>query len=199
MKVTYANTFFESLERTLRGPRFFEKILDFFKYDLPYGIQNIFYFWKVIWKFRSYDHSYVQSVLLRALERQRLYMGANSDEIESDLNPKLEMMQKVINNLKRLEENTFIEEAEAELGELFRFDLQFEKVEGSEDLFEMKDSLTEEQKSHNGKIYRRSDELENECWEETWNIIKGHQRKMGEDGKWNEVPRDGSDMRGWWY
>ena len=40
-------------------------------------------------------------------------------------------------------------------------------------LYEMKDDLSEEQKAHNSKIFRESDELERQEWEELFQILRG--------------------------
>jgi|LakMenE18May11ns_1017448.scaffolds.fasta_scaffold9536792_1 hypothetical protein len=199
MEVKFAESFFESLESTF-NKSWIGKVYDWFKYDLRYGIQNFFYFWKVIWKFRSYDNSFTQNIFAKALDRQAKYMEINSNEVDESLTPKIQMMKKVVNNFKRLEADSFIEEAETELGNLVHFDIQFEEVDiNGETMYQMKDLLTEEESAHNSKIYRRSSVLEQECWEETWEIIKGHHREMGEDGRWNETPQDGTNMQGWWY
>jgi hypothetical protein len=93
MEVKFTDSFFESLERMVNRERWYWKVWDFFRYDLPKGVKNIFFFWKVIWKFRSYDNSFTQNIFARALERQAKYMEINSNEVDESLTPKIQMMK----------------------------------------------------------------------------------------------------------
>jgi hypothetical protein len=50
---------------------------------------------------------------------------------------------------------------------------------------------TPEEITHNRRVLKRSQELQQKEWNELWRIIKGTKYKTYED--W-----DGSDIRGWW-
>lgn len=44
------------------------KIIDFFKYDIPYGVKSLYRWFKIIWKDRNWDHQYIYEIL-----RHKLY------------------------------------------------------------------------------------------------------------------------------
>jgi len=96
--------------------------------------------------------------------------------------------------------DSFVDEAERELGiEMIYHDWEFVPVEGEQDLFEIKDKETPEEKEHNRKILKRSHEIQKEYWEELCLIIKGadYEAIRASDEDFDKL-YDGSDIRAWW-
>ena len=92
---------------------------------------------------------------------------------------------------------------------LFDSQIYFKRIEGT-DLSEMKDRLTEEQKQHNGRIYKRAQEIAKETWMELFEILRGQDTRIysaiadfhRDDHKkraelW-ESWFDGSGFKHWW-
>ena len=94
--------------------------------------------------------------------------------------------------------------------EPFHNEPRFVPTKENPNLFELVDYSSEEEKELNKKYYNRVNELEEEEWNELWEIIKGqdhNQYIMRVDKSKNENPNnssvwdnwfDGSGMRGWW-
>jgi len=95
---------------------------------------------------------------------------------------KVAKIRRVIELLKHDQASDWIEQAEAELGEMKNVGGWF-----SEDARES----TPEEIAHNRRVLKKSQELQQKEWKELWRIIKGTRYKTYED--W-----DGSDIRGWW-
>jgi hypothetical protein len=47
---------------------YFEKIYDFFRYDIPYGVENLVRWFPIIWQDRDWDHVYLYEVMKKKLE-----------------------------------------------------------------------------------------------------------------------------------
>ena len=45
-----------------------EKIYDFFRYDIPYGVQNLVLWFPTIWQDRNWAETYIELILRRKLE-----------------------------------------------------------------------------------------------------------------------------------
>jgi hypothetical protein len=96
--------------------------------------------------------------------------------------------------------DSFIQEAEKELGiEMILHEWEFVPIEGREDSYELLDKDTPEEKEHNGKILKRSHQIQKEYWEELCYIIKGpdYEAIRGSDKDFYEA-LDGTDIRSWW-
>jgi primosomal protein N' len=124
-------------------------------------------------------------------------------------NREIEKIRRAIELLNNVKGNSHIEMAEKELGKLFLSDWNFEEVPDSNGSMRLIDNETPEQKKHNSKVFARSNEIEEEEWNELWKIIKGQDHKnykkhlnkskiSGNDtNAWSEW-FDGSGIRGWW-
>ena len=65
-------------------------------------------------------------------------------------------------------------------------------------LFELVDYSTKEEKEMNRKYYNRVNELEEQEWNEFWEILKGQDyKKFDKDKDWDDQ-FDGSGIQGWW-
>ena len=106
--------------------------------------------------------------------------------------------------------------AEAELGEIIHHPWEFEETgdttdnplgEKNEKLYKLVDYDTDEEREHNRKVYDRTHELEEQEWNELFEILKGQNYKeyyetLSEEEKKNQNNYDnwfdGSGLRGWW-
>lgn len=70
-----------------------EKIFDFFRYDIPYGVKNLIIFFKVIWKFRTWDFAYDLEIFKKILE-VRL-----KDNEKFDIHTDSSEVQKLLKNM----------------------------------------------------------------------------------------------------
>lgn len=68
----------------------FKTFVDFFRYDIPYGIQNLFIYAKTIWLDRDWDYTYMFQLFAKKFERmERLHRkygcSANSTKYADQL------------------------------------------------------------------------------------------------------------------
>jgi hypothetical protein len=196
MKVKFADSFWESLDRMVKRKRWYWKAWDFIRYDIPKGIKNIIFFWKVIWNFRPWDHTYNLGIFAKSLEPLRDSIK-NGYEVDVPRLKKVAKIERAIEILNNITEDKYIDIAEAQLG--YEVDTTFTF-----------DDEPEEIKEENRKIYDLSREIEDKEWKELWTIFQGQehshyvmlldrmspeQRKNGDIwGNWY----DGSGMKHWW-
>lgn len=161
MKVTFADSFFVSLDRLQRHQTWWYKLYEFFRYNLPAFFRNLWIFRKELYRYRAYDYSFSLRLLRRGLE-QLVDNVRDGMEINDTRLPKVDQMERVIFLIKQLEDDTYIDRMEKELGPLspFTFD----------------DTESEEEKEHNRKVFAAVRELENSEWEEIWTIINKDMR-----------------------
>lgn len=210
MKIEFKHSFFESLKKYKRDNSFLYKLYNFFRRDLPYFFENVWFFRKELWNFRSWDYSYNLSMFRRSLEKTVNTVEFYGHEVDKSRLKKVEKMKRLIQILNNMKSHSYIEVAEKEFGELIMRDFEFVPTSENPELFSVIDSETPEEKEHNKKIYDRAREIEEQEWVEFCQIIKGQDideyRKLYEEltdkekhekDLWNEW-FDGSGIRGWW-
>ena len=218
MKVNFAKTFNKSLKRMLRTQTWWYKTYSLFRYDLPRFFKNIWRFRKGLWNHYWFDHHGTLKFLEIGLTDMSDRIEKDGMEVDESRLKKVAKMRRVIELIKNYNEDNYIEMAEKELGELHvqGFDIDdFVETgetidnplgEKNEKLYTWVDRLTEEQSAHNHKVYERAHEIEEQEWNELFNILKGQNRTeyvMFQDKSENKESAwdnwfDGSDMRGWW-
>lgn len=197
MEVKFADSFWESLDRMVKRERWYWKTWDFLRYDIPKGVKNIIFFWKVIWNFRPWDHTYNLRILSKSLEplRDSIIKGREVDVPRLKKVAKIERAIEILNNIT---EDKYTDIAEAQLG----YEVNSE--------FIFRDNEPEEIKEANRKIYDLSREIENKEWKELWIIFQGQEHshyvmlldkmtpeERKEDDVWGNW-YDGSGMGHWW-
>ena len=197
MEVKFADSFWESLDRMVKRERWYWKTWDFLRYDIPKGVKNIIFFWKVIWNFRPWDHTYNLRILSKSLEplRDSIIKGREVDVPRLKKVAKIERAIEILNNIT---EDKYTDIAESQLGYEVNSEFLFLPEE------------PEEIKEANRKIYDLSREIEDKEWKELWIIFQGQEHshyvmlldkmtpeERKEDDVWNNW-YDGSGMDRWW-
>jgi hypothetical protein len=209
MKVLFADSFGKSLKKLAWHQHPIYKIYELFRYKIPMFFENLWFFRKELWNFRSWDYSFNLQMLNRSLEKTVNTIEYYGHEIDDSRMKKVEKMKRVIELLGHIHSDLYIEMAEKELGEVMHVEWSFEEVKDSPDSFQLIDS-NPDAKEHNRKVYSRADEIEKEEWKEIWRILEGQdhsdyvkllestseedRRKTDLWYKWF----DGSGMKHWW-
>jgi hypothetical protein len=209
MKVLFADSFGKSLKRLVWHQHPIYKVYELFRYKIPMFFENLWFFRKELWNFRSWDYSFNLQMLNRSLEKTVNTIEYYGHEVDDSRMKKVEKMKRVIELLGHIRSDSYIEMAEKELGKIKDIDWNFEEVKDNPDLFQMIESNPEETE-HNRKVYSRADEIEKEEWKEIWKILEGQdhsdyvklmestseedRRKTDLWYKWF----DGSGMKHWW-
>ena len=186
------------------------KLYDFFRYKLYNFIKNIWIFRKPLWEFRWWDYSFTLALMRTALKEMGDGLKKYGIEVEESRNKKINKIGRVVELMDKKLNDTYLERAERELGEISEYSFDFEEREDG--LYEMLDKRSDVEKEHDSKVFDYARELEKKEWEELWEILKG--KPVNE---WKRISKkislkednpnlnesyedwfDGSDMRGWW-
>ena len=199
MKIEFTDSFWKSLKTLSRHQTWWYKTYEFFRRDLPYFLENIWFFRKELYKFRSWDYSYNLEMFRRSLEKTVNTIEFHGHEIDKSRIKKVEKINRTIQLINNIRSDEYVNQAETELG----------KIKNSDWLWTDKED-TEEEKIHNRKVFDRAREIEDSEWKELWSIIHGQDVKEYReiyDSKTDEEKReedawtdwfDGSGMKGWW-
>jgi hypothetical protein len=201
MKTKFADSFFDSFERMVNRQRWYWKTWDLFRYDLPRFFRNLWLFRKNLWNHTWYNgDSSILPWVKTAVDDMAWKIETRGHEVDESRMKKVAKMKRLSYLIDVCVHDTFIEEAEKELGiKMILHEWEFVPVEGREDSYELLDKDTPEEKEHNGKILKRSHQIQKEYWEELCYIIKGpdYDAIRGSDEDFYEA-LDGTDIRGWW-
>ena len=199
MKITFADSFWKSLDRMAMHQTWWYKTYELFRYKIPMFLENIWFFRKQLWEFRSWDYGFNLRLFGRSLEKTAHTIEFYGSEVDISRMKKVAKIKRVIELINSVREGDYIEKAENVLGELKNLDGWRNDRDD-----------TPEEKEHNGKVFKLARKIEDDEWNELWDILKGqnHQEYLDlldslsdeekrENDVWNNW-HDGSGMRGWW-
>lgn len=199
MKIVIADTFWKSLMKIARQETWWYKTYEVFRYKIPMFIENMWYFRKELWEFRSWDYHFNLMMFSRSLEKTANTIEYYGHEVDESRLKKVRKIKRAIHIISCLREDDYIERAEKEIGKLKNLGGWLNDIED-----------TDQEKEHNRKVFAFAKEIEDYEWYEFINILKGQspddwdkfynslteEEKKREDYwyKWF----DGSGMKGWW-
>ena len=164
MEVKLTKSFVDSLETlALKQTRIY-KTYDFFRYDLPRFIKNIWRFRQALYSYRVWDHHGVLKFMEVGLADIAVDLENNGREIDLPRNKKIAKIRRAVELLNNYTEDSYIELAESELGEISENCFTFkENPDGSLSMSGFPD-----EESHAKKVFARAREMESEQWDELW-------------------------------
>jgi hypothetical protein len=198
MKINFAPTFEDSLDKLIMQQSWWYKTYEFFRYDIPRFIKNVWRFRKALSRHRWYDHHGSLMFLEIGLTHMSDNIEKHGLEVDESRLKKVTAMRRTIELIKNYNESNYIDIAEKELGELFLFDWEFEPVPDKPGYHRLIDDVTSEEKEHNNKVFARAREIEKEQWDELFVLLKGQDYSKFDDNIDWEKQFDGSGIRGWW-
>lgn len=168
-----------------------QPIRDFFKFLL-----NIWKFRKALWVHTNWDYSGVLYFLKISISDIAKYIEEDGIEVDHSRLKKVEKMKRVVQILDNISEYKYFDIVELELGR--RFISWFSTKEIDDENFELSSDDSDEQKEFNLKFFNRVTELEEQEWNELWEILKGQNcSKFSKELEFDDQ-FDGSGLRGWW-
>lgn len=173
-------------------------IYSFFRYDLPRFCKNVWKFRKALYNHYWFDHHGTLMFMEIGLTDMATNIEKYGIEVDSSRLKKVEKMRRAAQLIKNYNEDLYIDMAEAELGNLIIHEWEFKPSENNPGLFEMVDKETPKEKEHNRKVFDRAREIEEQEWNELWEIIKGQDYTTFNKDKDFDEQNDGSGMRTWW-
>ncbi len=209
MEIKFADTFGKSLQRLTDRNRWYWKTWYFFKLDLPRFFKNIWLFRKALWNHYWWDHHGILMFMETGLNHMAVITEEKGLEVDESRLKKVAAMKRAAELIRNYNEDTYIEMAEAELGEIIHHEWNFIPVDSKDDLFELEDKDSPEEKEHNRKVFARAREIGEAEWNELWQLIKGQDKTNYQNliqeikVDTEELPDyykwfDGSGMRSWW-
>lgn len=186
------------------------RLYRFFTRGLVRFFRNLWWFRRILWEYNWWDYRFTLNTLKTCLIPMHRGLENHGLEIEETRLPKIRKIKRVVEILDNIENDNYLERAEAELGEMTKRDFEFEPSENN--TYRMVDRRTDAEREHDKKIIDRSREIEQAEWEELWDTLKGqdpsewinlsHQITIKDNtSEYDEAYYkwyDGSDMRGWW-
>lgn len=206
----FADSFWKSLETLTKHQTWWYKLYELFRRKIPYFLENIWFFRKELWEFRSWDYGYNLMMFRRSLEKTVNTIEFHGMEVPESRLKKVQKIKRVIELLGNVRSDSYIESAEKELGEIKHYDWEFEDVPDMPGYKKVVDDNFEEEKQHNRRVFNRANEIEKEEWDELWKILQGQDHNeyvklmestSEEDKRKNDLWYkwfDGSGMKHWW-
>jgi len=210
MKVGFADSFWDSLQRMARHQTWWYKTYELFRYDISRFIRNVWRFRKPLSNHYWWDHHSMLQFMETALVHMSDNLETRGNEVDGPRMKKVLAMRRAVELIKNYNEDNYIEIAEKELGEIIHHPWEFEPVEDKPGYSRLVVKETEDEKVHNRKVFDRAREIGEQEWNELFTILKGqdqdeyhklYDNQTEEEKKerelWNEW-FDGSGIRGWW-
>lgn len=198
MDIKFADTFGDSIKRLILHNTWWYKTYKLFRYDLPRFFKNVWTFRKALWNHYWFDHHGTLMFLETGLTHISDTVEKYGHEVDESRLKKVDAMRRAIKLIQNYNNDSYIDMAETELGELVLHDWEFEPVPDNPEYSQMVDKDTPEEKEHNSKVFARAREIQEKEWDELFLILKGQDyTKFDEDIDWDKQ-FDGSGLRGWW-
>jgi len=193
MNVQFTDTFTKSLKKLMwhQSKSKVYKFYSLFRYDISNFFGNIWKFRKELRNHQWWDYRFTLNMLERSLTIMEAGISTKGLEVNETKESKVKAMRRALELLRNNKEDSYITQAELELGELVIHDWEFEEVEGGN--YKLVDKDTPEEKTHNRRVFERAKQIEDAEWKELWEIFKGTKNSKKYGKKY-----DGTDMRNWW-
>jgi len=171
------------------------------RYDLPNFFRSLWIFRKALWNYKWYSgHHGVFDFMSTAIKDMHTNIEERGIEEWVSKGKKVAAMKRLVYLLDMFNEETFVEEAEKELGMQFIYkDFKFEPKDGDgANGYYMIPTTTDEEDAHNDVILKKAREIQKAGWKELIHLINGQDySKLSKKKEWLDF-FDGSGIRGWW-
>ena len=198
MKINFADSFGDSIKTLIKHNTWWYKTYDLFRRDIPRFVKNIWRFRKALWNHYWWDHHGTLIMMEIGLTHIADNVEKYGNEVDESRLKKVIAMRKAIQFIKNYNNDSYIEIAEKELGELVLRKWEFEDVPDKPGFSQLINNETEAEKKHNSEVFSRAREIEKQEWSELFIILKGQDyTKFNKKIDWNEQ-FDGSGLKNWW-
>ena len=117
MKVEFADSFWESLERLNRRDRWYNRLWRTIRYNVPNFFKNVWYFRAELYDFEPWDYRFNLNLFQKSLENTVEYLDKHGIEEKDSRSKKVAKMRRAIELLENNKKGNYIDRAEQELGE----------------------------------------------------------------------------------
>ena len=152
MKVEFKDTFFESVEKLVWYDSKLFKVWDVIRRGIPNFFKNIYLFRRELYNHQWYDYRYTLEMIHRSLTIMVVKLEKNGIEENVSRGKKVSKIKRAIELLNNRLNDTYIDQAEAELGKLHLKPLEFEDLgNGTSRLL---DTNTKEENEHTRRVFK---------------------------------------------
>lgn len=174
------------------------KVWNTLRYDLPRFIKNLWYFRKAMWQYRPYDPHGIYVLNEVGLSIIADHIEKHGYEVDESRLKKIDKMKRAAELYRNFAEGNFIEQAEAELGELIIYPFEFEPSPEHPGSYILKDTENVAEKEHNTAVFDRGREIEESQWIELFDILCGQDYSKFDNSIEFYKQFNGTGLRGWW-
>lgn len=134
--------------------------------------KNIWMFRKPLYKFKWWHNDGLLHFMKIGISDMANGIETKGSEVNETRLIKIAKMRRAIQILSNHLDDSYIELAEKKCGELIHSEFKFVPLPDNSQLFTLEDNLTKEESTHNSKVFDRSHKLENDEWNELFEILK---------------------------
>ena len=176
-----------------------QRVWELFRYDLPRFFRTLWVFRKALWNYRWYGgHHSVFALMADAIKDIHTNVERRGIEEWISKEKKVEAMKRCVYLLNLFADDSFVEEAEKELGLEMTFRDHFEPLEDRPDLYRLVEDLTLQEHEINKHILTRAREIQDLGWKELIHLLNGQDySKFSKKSEFLDQ-FDGSGIQGWW-
>ena len=171
----------------------FYSIYSFFRYDAPRFLKNIWKFKKALYNFHSFDYQGILYFLEIGIKDYVDYNEKYGFEILTSRMKKIEKMRRASQILHNYNSERYLEMAEKELGknpEHLIMKIYQKRIR--------RENRTLEEADHIKAVYKRTQKIEEEEWDELMLILKGQDYSTFDPSKDFYEQYDGTGLKTWW-
>jgi hypothetical protein len=207
MQVGFTDTFFESFKKIVIRERWYWKLWDTIRYDIPAFFKNLWLFRKALWNYRWYDWTPSLNMFKTGLQITHDNISKKGIEEETSKFKKLQKIKRTTEIMQHFIDDDFVDLAEKELGKMIHREWKFEPCEDDPELSALVDDYTPEENKHNSNVINRSREIEEQYFNELLETLRGQDYSKFKEYKGDDHDKshdywleqfDGSGIRGWW-
>ena len=171
----------------------FKEFISWIRRDVPNFFRNIWKFRKALKAHRWWDYHGTMRFIEIGISDIATNIEKSGNEVAESRLKKVYQMKRAVEILKNINDDRYFDIVEKELGGKLEVNIEWDPIAEDSNLYQMKNTNSDEQKEFNKKYCIRLRELEESEWNELWDILKG---KAG--AKEYGEKFDGTDLRGWW-
>lgn len=134
--------------------------------------KNIWMFRKPLCEFKWWDNYTLLHFMKIGISDMANGIETKGSEVNETRMVKIAKMRRAIQILSNELDDSYIELAQKDCGELVHSEFKFVPLPDNYELFTLEDNLSEEESKHNSKVFEYSHKLENDEWNELFEILK---------------------------
>ena len=210
MEVVFASTFVDSLKKLTNRQRWYWKVYDLIRYDIPRFCSNAWHFRHALWNNYDFDSHGSLLFLRTCLELTLAAIERYGNEVPESRLKKTAMMRRAIEILGHHIDDDFIDLAEQQLGKQMVHKFSFKPLPDNPHGSAMIDEESDEEREQNREICNLSRKIEVDTWKELFTILHGQDYSEFSKLIENLTPEekhdsnlwtnwfDGSGLKTWW-